>query len=94
MKISTLSFPFQYYGYDDGGCSTESQCFMCSFKKYPKATFRGMCKNDMADWYYTLIFDEESNLPYFKVFASMQLSVFFALTGAQEMAICVCLSLQ
>ena len=27
----------------------------------------------MADWYYTLIFDEELNLPFFKVFAGMQL---------------------
>ena len=26
--------------YDDGGCETESQCFLCNFKFHPRATLR------------------------------------------------------
>ena len=40
---------------------------MCSFKEYPKAVFRGLCENDVADRNYTLLFDEQLNFPYFKV---------------------------
>lgn len=52
--------------YDDGGCDTESQCYVCSFNAYPKATLRGLCENEVTDVFYTIMWDEEKNLPYYR----------------------------
>ena len=30
--------------YDDGNCDSESQCSICNFNFYPRATLRGICK--------------------------------------------------
>ena len=56
-------------GYDDGGCETELQCSLCNFQQYPRATLRGICKNDWTDIFYTIVFDEVTNMPYFKGFS-------------------------
>ena len=64
---NSINLHLQEFGYDDGDCTTEFQCFMCSFKKYPKATLRGMCENRFTDKKYTLQFDESKNLPSFIV---------------------------
>lgn len=63
-----LSF-MQDGGYDDGGCETELQCSLCNFQQYPRATLRGICKNDWTDIFYTIVFDEVTNMPYFKGFS-------------------------
>ena len=52
--------------YDDGICEEEFQCSICNFHHYPRATLRGICRNDWTDIFYTLLFDEETNLPYYK----------------------------
>ena len=52
--------------YDDGACETESQCYMCNFKQYPKATLRGLCDNIIIDVFYNILWDEDTNLPYYR----------------------------
>ena len=54
--------------YDDGGCETERQCSMCNFRLPPRATLRGLCKNNMVDVYYTVRWDEVTNMPYYHGF--------------------------
>ena len=53
-------------GYDDGSCHGESQCSLCNFKFYPRTTLRGICQNQWTDVFYTVIFDEATNMPYFR----------------------------
>ena len=52
--------------YDDGSCKNEKQCALCSFKFYPKARLRGICSNNFIDSFYTMEFDDDTNMPYFK----------------------------
>ena len=40
--------------YDDGGCEKELQCSMCNFPLPPRATLRGLCKNNLVDVFYTI----------------------------------------
>ena len=53
--------------YDDGGCEKERQCTMCSFHQPPRTKLRGMCDNPVVDVYYTLLWDDEANMPYYQV---------------------------
>ena len=57
---------FGHNRYDDGGCEEESQCYMCNFKQYPKATLRGLCENKIIDVFYNVLWDEDTNLPYYR----------------------------
>ena len=54
--------------YDDGGCEKELQCSMCNFHLPPRATLRGLCKNNLVDVFYTLRWDAANNLPYYQGF--------------------------
>ena len=54
--------------YDDGGCDKERQCSMCNFPLPPRATLRGLCKNNLVDVFYTVRWDEVTNLPYYHGF--------------------------
>ena len=38
---------------------------MCKFWFYPRATLRGICRNQWTDIFYTVIFDKATNMPYF-----------------------------
>ena len=39
---------------------------MCSFKFYPRATLRGICKNEWTDVFYSLVWDERVSMPYYR----------------------------
>ena len=52
--------------YDDGGCETERQCVLCKFLQNPKARLRGICSNTLIDTYYTVEFDDDTNMPFYK----------------------------
>ena len=54
--------------YDDGGCEKELQCSMCNFPLPPRATLRGLCKNNLVDVFYTIRWDASTNLPYYHGF--------------------------
>ena len=53
--------------YDDGACDKELQCSVCNFALPPRGRLRGMCKNQLIDTYYTLLWDKPTNLPYYQV---------------------------
>ena len=39
---------------------------MCNFKQYPKAILRGLCDNMIMDVFYNILWDEDTNLPYYR----------------------------
>ena len=39
---------------------------MCNFKFHPRATLRGFCKNEWIDVFYSLVWDEETSLPFYR----------------------------
>ena len=53
--------------YDDGGCEKERQCTLCNYNLHPRAKLRGLCFNPVVDVYYTLLFDDVTNMPYYQV---------------------------
>jgi hypothetical protein len=60
--------------YDDGGCVKERQCSLCNFRLLPRAMLRGLCKNDYVDVFYTIMWDEPNNLPFFKGFSGSRIN--------------------
>ena len=61
--------------YDDGGCCIkERQCSLCKFRLLPRAMLRGLCKNDYVDVFYTIMWDEPINLPFFKGFSGSRIN--------------------
>ena len=51
--------------FDDGG-SSEKHCFMCQFTSFPRLKIRGLCKQKKMDTFYTLLYDKEKQIPYYK----------------------------
>ena len=51
--------------FDDGG-EKEKHCFMCKFQSPPRFKIRGLCDGSSMDTFYTLVYDTEHNIPYFK----------------------------
>ena len=51
--------------FDDGG-SSEKHCFMCQFTSYPRLKMRGLCKQKMIDTFYTLLYDNKEQIPFYR----------------------------
>ena len=66
LKVSKLQDGSGSTRYDDGGCETEKQCPLCSFKFYPRARLRGICLNTLVDTFYTVEFDDTTNMPFYQ----------------------------